>query len=89
MMRYLLNGLAHEFGVLVGGVLFRRHFREPLGVLGFADAPEELGGLPPLRLRFAPRHHLGHLTVDGTARVRPRPGIVASKELGAGIGLPN
>jgi hypothetical protein len=50
------------------GLLFRRHR------LGPADAPEELDGFPLFRLRFAARHHLGHLTtVDGTARVWQPP----------------
>ena len=59
--------IGHEFGVLVGGVILPRHLREPLGVLGLADAPEELDGFTPLRLRLAPCHHFGHLTVDGTS----------------------
>jgi hypothetical protein len=67
--------------VPVGGVLFRRHFREPLGVLGLADAPEEStafrrfvsASLRVITLAISPsmvRRECG-----------PRPGIVASEEL--------
>jgi hypothetical protein len=70
--------VADEFRVLVGGIVLRRHLREQLGVLGLADALQELDGLPPLRLR-----HSGPLTVDGRVPVWPRRRIVVSQEHGS------
>jgi hypothetical protein len=82
MIRYLLvYGLAMSFALPVGCVILRRHLREPLGVLGFADAPEELDGFLPFRLRFAAGHHFGHSMSMVRRECGSGPGIVASEEL--------
>jgi hypothetical protein len=69
------------FRVPVGGVVFRGHRLEPLGVVVLDDAPEELDGLLPFRLRFTPRHHLGHSVLMVRRECGNGPGIVASEEL--------
>jgi hypothetical protein len=71
--------------VPIGGVVFRRHCGEPLGVLGLPDVLEELDGLR----RFVSASLRVITLAISLSMVRrecgSRPGIVASEELGTGI----
>jgi hypothetical protein len=68
--------------VPVRGLILRRHFREPLGVLGHADALEELDGFPP---RFASASlRVIALAISWSmiwCECGSRPGNVVSEEL--------
>jgi hypothetical protein len=74
--------------VLVGGIVFRRHRGEPLGVLKLADAPEERDGV----LRSVSASLRVITLAISVSMVRRecgrRPGIVASEELGYGNCVP-